>query len=289
MSRGTDGETDDRSGTDTQEDRKEGSMPRLIITDVDGTLVKDGTLSINPEYFPVMKALAEQGDHVVICSGRHSSSIKRLFDPIKDHLTFVSDGGTTISTAEKVLMTRPIGTEVWRAMYRDVKNMEDCDCFIAGPDMCYAENTEGEMYRWLVDSCRFPVMEVKPLSDVDDPMITKFSVYHHDDCEAKCQSEFVPKWGDRFGIFSAGKEWVDCISRDADKGSAVRWLQAYFGVGPEQTYAFGDNLNDIDMLRAAAHSYAVGNARDAVKAAAAETIAPYWEYGVLEILKTLRR
>ena len=36
-------------------------MIKLIATDIDGTLVKDGTLDINPEYMTVIKKLAEKG------------------------------------------------------------------------------------------------------------------------------------------------------------------------------------------------------------------------------------
>ena len=32
-------------------------MIKLIVTDIDGTLVKDGTLDINPEYMDVIKKL----------------------------------------------------------------------------------------------------------------------------------------------------------------------------------------------------------------------------------------
>ena len=54
----------------------------------------------------------------------------------------------------------------------------------------------------------------------------------------------------------------------------------------ERLRTFGDNLNDIEMLESAGTSYAVSNARAEVIAAAKRTCAPYWENGVLQILKT---
>ena len=44
-------------------------------------------------------------------------------------------------------------------------------------------------------------------------------------------------------------------------------------------------MNDIEMLQNAGRSYAVANAREEVIAAAKDTCAPYWENGVLQILK----
>lgn len=36
-------------------------MIKLIVSDIDGTLVKDGTLDINPEYMDVIRKLTEKG------------------------------------------------------------------------------------------------------------------------------------------------------------------------------------------------------------------------------------
>ena len=59
-------------------------MIKLIVSDIDGTLVKDGTLDINPEYMDVIRKLTEKGIHFVACSGRQYSSEKQLFAPVKD-------------------------------------------------------------------------------------------------------------------------------------------------------------------------------------------------------------
>ena len=84
----------------------------------------------------------------------------------------------------------------------------------------------------------------------------------------------------------AGKEWMDCTPHGADKKSAVAFLQEYLGISPEETCTFGDNINDIEMLKNAGTSYAVSNARPEVIEAAKSTCAPYWESGVLEVLKS---
>ena len=78
-------------------------MIKLIVSDIDGTLVKDGTLDINPEYMDVIRKLTEKGIHFVACSGRQYSSEKQLFAPVKDIISYISDGGTLIRTSEKIL------------------------------------------------------------------------------------------------------------------------------------------------------------------------------------------
>ena len=42
-------------------------MIKLIATDVDGTLVKDGTMQIDPEYMTVIKELVQKGIIFAVC------------------------------------------------------------------------------------------------------------------------------------------------------------------------------------------------------------------------------
>ena len=45
-------------------------MIKLIASDIDGTLVKDGTLAIDKEYMDVIGKLIDKGIVFVACSGR---------------------------------------------------------------------------------------------------------------------------------------------------------------------------------------------------------------------------
>ena len=53
-------------------------MIKLIATDVDGTLVKDGTMQIDPEYMTVIKELVQKGIIFAVCSGRQFISERKL-------------------------------------------------------------------------------------------------------------------------------------------------------------------------------------------------------------------
>ena len=44
-------------------------MVKLIMTDIDGTLIPDGTMDINPEYFEVIEKLVERNKEVFLMTG----------------------------------------------------------------------------------------------------------------------------------------------------------------------------------------------------------------------------
>lgn len=265
---------------------------KLIASDIDGTLVKDGSLALNPEYYEVIEQLIASGVTFVACSGRQYISERKLFSPIRDKIMYVTDGGTVIRTSEKILKVCPLAPCVWKGMYQSMEDLPNCDCFICTPDYSLAEDAGSKMFRWLKDSYGYDIREVPKLSEIDKLQnidVIKFTVYHPDACEEMCTPSFIPKWKTDAKIACAGREWVDCISNDADKGLSIKWLQNYLHISPEETCVFGDNMNDISMFQHAGYSFAVSNARNEVKAAAKGICAPYYEDGVLQELRKIYR
>ena len=72
-----------------------------------------------------------------------------------------------------------------------------------------------------------------------------------------------------------------------NKGEAVRQIQEDLEFLPEETMAFGDQLNDLEMLNRAYYSFAIGNARPEIKAAARFQADTNVNDGVLKILRLL--
>ena len=62
--------------------------------------------------------------------------------------------------------------------------------------------------------------------------------------------------------------WQLIMSMKASKSDAIHMLKDHFHVKQEEIMAFGDNFNDIDMIRYAGLGVAMGNAADEVKEAA---------------------
>jgi HAD superfamily hydrolase (TIGR01484 family) len=80
--------------------------------------------------------------------------------------------------------------------------------------------------------------------------------------------------------------WLDIAPEGVSKASALEAVRRRLGVEPEDTYAVGDGRNDIEMLRWAAHSAAMGNALDDdVRDAASETIGDVTEDGLADFLE----
>jgi hydroxymethylpyrimidine pyrophosphatase-like HAD family hydrolase len=73
----------------------------------------------------------------------------------------------------------------------------------------------------------------------------------------------------RIGPLNYVTEQVEFLDASCNKGAAIGQLCAHhLGVGLEEVIAFGDNTNDVELLRAVGEGVAMANAKPSVKAQA---------------------
>lgn len=260
-------------------------MIRLIATDIDGTLVKEGTIDINPEYYDVIKELRKRGVIVLAASGRQRSSIEKVFRPIVDELSFISENGTCIYSKNYQYVDE-IPSDVAVKYIREARTFPGCEVMINKDNMAYFEN-EG-LYHYMVDDYGYKGELVDNIEEHLDS-ICKISIFHHNCAEEIVGQEFIERWGKTMDIAVSGKYWIDCTNKGGNKGTALKHFQHVHKISPDETLAFGDNINDIEMLKCASHSFAVENAREEVKEAANFVAPSYKEDGVLQVLKAVLR
>ena len=259
-------------------------MIRLICSDIDGTLVPDGSRNINPEVFEVIGRLHERGIHFAICSGRAQSSILGLFEPVREKIFIISLGGAMIGTCHRTLFQWAMPGDDLDEMIRQGRRIPGCELELDGVAHSYLETKNEEFKSWILNGYGTDIEMVEDLTRVRD-QIVMLSMYHSGHQAATVFRDFMETWQDRYKVGTAGAMWLDVQRKDTNKGRAVAYLQESLGITPEETMVFGDQRNDVEMMRQAYHSYAVENAVDEVKEAARFVTGRCDEDGVLKVLK----
>ncbi|QWT17955.1 Cof-type HAD-IIB family hydrolase [Collinsella sp. zg1085] len=80
---------------------------------------------------------------------------------------------------------------------------------------------------------------------------------------------------------------IEIMEAGTSKGTAATWLCEHLGQAAADAFAFGDNLNDIEMLTAVGHGYAVANAEAEVLAHAPLCCPANDDDGVAQVLEQL--
>ena len=85
---------------------------------------------------------------------------------------------------------------------------------------------------------------------------------------AKAYSEIRNRFGGELYVTTSSEYLVEIVVRGSDKGGALDYLAAHYGIPLSQTVAIGDNINDLPMIEKAGLGVAVENAEQALKDAA---------------------
>ena len=79
---------------------------------------------------------------------------------------------------------------------------------------------------------------------------------------------FHKRIGDEIRVVTSADHWIDFIAPNANKGTALKVLMEKFGIKKEECICFGDQQNDIEMLKAAGTAYVMATGHPLAKKAA---------------------
>lgn len=259
-------------------------MIKLIVSDVDDTLVPEGSIDLNPEYFTVIRQLQDKGIIFVGASGRPVEGVKIAFSPIKEEIYYIGDNGTDIQ-AGGCVRTRRIENKDYKALARELLTFDkEYDFMSCLPGKVYV-NANSEEFKKLLSSYGYVLTEEEDLSTLKE--ITKVSLYHDGGVPSEVRKILQNKWGDKMDVVISGRVWLDFTAKGSNKGSALALIQDYYEITPEETVVFGNADNDISMFKRARYSYAVSGASRQLKKEAYEVIGAMEEDAVLHKLKEI--
>lgn len=261
-------------------------MIKLIATDIDGTLVADGAAEL-PEGMPeVIEALMDKGVIFMAASGRSLVSIEGLFGPLKEKIYYAGCNGCLTGPYGEILFTEELDPALRNKMIEEIRQDDRMVPYLTDAHTMYDEGRLPEVTSWLRDSYHEDVTMVEDLTKVTAPCV-KLSVYDKTKNPSKTFVEFQKKWKGYASVVTSGVVWLDVYKTGVNKGSAVKHLQEHFGITPEETMTLGDQQNDIELLMAAEHSYAIGNALPEVKAVAKHVADTQKNNGALKVFREL--
>lgn len=243
---------------------------RIAFFDIDGTLAT-GTV-VPQSAAEALRRMRANGDLVFICTGRARAYVEANFGDYADG--FVCSNGRMAFMGEKTLVDAQLTAEQVTQFTSALDAVGAGYAFFGEGDAWYGGE---EKYRPVAE----PILKLGHLPRIEDPAAIhayNFDIYFDD---ADHRARATEALGDACLVNPHGPHpSADVTVIGADKGDAVRGVAAALGVAIENTYAFGDGINDLSMIVAAGHGIAMGNAVDELKEAAEFVTADIDEDGV---------
>lgn len=259
-------------------------VPRLVATDLDGTLVReDGTVSQRSR--DVLAELDRRGVPVVFVTGRPLRWAVDVFDHVGRHgLAIVANGALIWNVPEGRVqllraVERDLGLWVSRAIRQAVPGTHYAVETIAGIAL---EPGFRERYPVPAGSLRAPVEEL-----FGEPVVKLLA--RHEELDAQefwAAAELAV--ADRAEVtWSSTGSLLEISGPGVTKASTLALLCAELGVAAADVVAFGDMPNDIPLLTWAGTAYAMANAHPSVRAVADRVAPGNDEDGVADTLAGL--
>ena len=243
---------------------------KLLATDMDGTFLRDDK-SYSEEFNDLYKQMLKQGIQFVIASGNQYEALACKFDEeIKNDLYYLCENGTKIVYQGKTLYKKALKKEDAKEILDILKQDQECMLVVSGDKHAYISKSF-EDKKDFISLFMKNVQFVESYDDIEDDIL-KFSIASFDD-----------------QLVTTGNVWFDIFYKDVNKGTTLTHLLEILKIKPEESGAFGDQMNDYEMLQTVKYGYAMANAMPPVKEVAYQVIDSNENDGVIlkikEILK----
>lgn len=215
---------------------------KMFISDLDGTLLTAKEDKISARLMEAILSARAKDIRFAVASGRAVSELWRIFEACKEQLVFVACDGALIYEGEKLIYEAPI---------QNLKqfNKEE-NLLLQGKRITYVKG-QSAFVRSMKLHYGGHAVEFEDVEEIDE------SIYKAVVFGQQFQTEGV-------NVVYSDMQITEYTAEGIDKGSATRFLIERYGISPSEVAAFGDNTNDIPMLREVEHSIAVHNAKHAV-------------------------
>ena len=267
--------------------------PKLILTDLDGTLLRDDK-TLSPANRAALERAAGQGAQVVLSTGRSYKSLSQELRDLPFLRYFILVNGAKVYDlqTDTVLYRAEVPMDVAQGLFQMFEPLDACiDCYqndIGLMDRKYYDHLE----RYIDDphalkmtqDCRTPLDHFR--EDVRDggESVQKLQAFFH---TPEVRTEALRLLGETYPqliLSSSLPGNLEINAPGATKGDALLALCQALGLDPACAVAFGDGTNDLTMIRNAGIGVAMANAEPELLAAA-DLVAPSnQEDGVAQVL-----
>ena len=251
---------------------------------MDGTLL-NSKHELHPDFFPLFSMLKKLGIEFAAASGRQYFNIRSRFPDIAGQMIFIAENGSYVVAHDEELFVQAMDPVITKEQLIRAKQLANVYPILCGKSRAYVDTTEPEFIQQLeLYYERYEV--VNDITAVENDDFLKIALCDMEGSERNSLQHFQ-HLQDVLQVKVSGQIWLDLSHKLANKGRALEVLQKKMGITKNETMAFGDFLNDIEMMEQSSFSFAMKNAHPRVKEVSRFEAKSNDENGVLEILHQL--
>ena len=250
---------------------------KLIASDMDGTLL-DENGQVPPETFDLILALRERGVRFVASSGRRYDRLCDFFSPVKDRMDFVASNGAQVFADGVQIDCEVYSHLAIRRLAKTVAMFPNMHLALFDRTKSYLLDDEDKFVRE-VDK---DLPNVERIYELPSPQVSiiKASIFCDDGNVMDNAYVLQRELGGLFTFAPSGSSYIDAMQPGISKASGIAQVMEYHGIDVSEVMAFGDAMNDYEIIRFVGTGCAMANGRPALRAVADRVIGSNVEHAV---------
>lgn len=262
-------------------------MIKLIFSDIDGTLINDH-FKVSFRTQAAIKACVQQGIPFIPVSARMPEAIKPVISDFLPQTPMISYNGALIQDASgQALVSYPMTIATALAVCTDVENNSQTVVWnVYSGDKWLSQDRDNHWIQREEAIVGVTSKEANLASLGDLSEIHKILLMGQEEEIDQLESLLRERYPD-LSIAKSLPTYLEIMAKGIQKGKAVAFLAQHYQVDLSETMAFGDNFNDLDMLKVVGHPYVMANAPEAVKKSIGHVTSDHNHDGIAEILEKL--
>lgn len=265
-------------------------MYHLIASDLDGTLLLPGD-KIGDYTQAVLQRLNQAGKHIVLATGRHQTDVEFLLGNPQHPIHLITSNGARISSACGSLSGHlTLASPTVRALIEATRHDPELVINLYGTSQWLISAEFDDLSEFNQNPDFQPILT--GADDFPDTGVEKIFFFRQDkdhDALVELQLRLNKLLGEQITSVFSFPWCLEIMANGVSKGSALKRLAEFLGVPVASCLAFGDGMNDVEMLATAGRGVVMGTAHDKVMRALpnAEVIGSCAEESVARYLENL--
>ncbi|GAA3543693.1 Cof-type HAD-IIB family hydrolase [Zobellella aerophila] len=232
-------------------------MHQVVVSDLDGTLL-NSRHQISARTRETLHELVARGVEFVIATGRHHVDVRSIRDNLGLNVSLITSNGAMVHDPDDQLI------------FNQTIPAELVDELVGGFRLpgVHLNMFQGE--HWLVEEVMPGMLDFSPQSRFRYQLTDLLQahkqgvekVFYVGDHERllRVEERLINHFGDRLNITFSLPQCLEVMHCEVNKGSAVASLMGLRETDMARVLAFGDGMNDVEMLSRAGRGVVMANA-----------------------------
>ncbi len=245
-------------------------MIKLVVTDMDGTFLRPN-LEISKANIEAVKKLLERNIHFAIATGRPDQMMKEYISILDLEEPIIMSNGSIIGNPfqEERVFEKTLSQLTLNTIF-EIVDKQKMDYLIYTKEAIITR--DNNRYRFFQkrnlsllekDRCNFIVAEI-PSKALGEKKAYKILILENNEKRYKKYFELFSNRDD-IEVYQSQTTFIDINPKGVSKGNAIKKLAEYYEIDVKDVVVFGDQHNDVPMMKIAGTSVAMGNSIDEVK------------------------